>query len=152
MRDKLNSAQHLALVAITRCFRTTSTVALQVLAGCVPLDLQVELEHNMAQLRRFRKVATLGDTKIFPSEVQCPLAKWANHPAKALTIDWEVGHPFNRGIEVFTDGSRMGGNVGSGVAMYKMGSFLRKDPSGYPLKLQSGSNSEKLGVTKFVRH
>ena len=47
MRDQLNSAQRLALVAITRCFRTTSTVALQVLAGCLPLDLQVELEYNM---------------------------------------------------------------------------------------------------------
>ena len=69
-----------------------------------------------------------GETKIFLSEVQYPLSRWANHPAKAPAIDWEEGHPNSRGIEVFMDGSRTGSNVGSGVAIYTDGQLLEEGP------------------------
>ena len=90
MRVRLNSAQSLDLVAITCCLRSTSTVALQALAGCLPLELQVELEYNKAHLRHFRQAVTFGDTKMFPSGAQFPLSitqlrllpligKWGSH-------------------------------------------------------------------------
>ena len=100
MRDRLNSAQRLALVAITRCFRTTSTIALQVLAGCLPLDLQVELEFNLTQLRRFQRAATLGNTKIVPSEVHFPLSKYAP-PREGTSSGLGFWHPIlcrHRGV------------------------------------------------------
>lgn len=49
MREKLESAQRPAL-SITRYFRTTSKAAVQVLAGALPIDLQVEKEHLLAQV------------------------------------------------------------------------------------------------------
>lgn len=39
MRRKMQSKQRRALLQITKCYRTTSTVALQVLAGTLPIDL-----------------------------------------------------------------------------------------------------------------
>lgn len=42
--EKIQSAQRRALLAITKAYRTTSTPALQVLAGVLPLDLAIRCE------------------------------------------------------------------------------------------------------------
>lgn len=55
MREKLVSAQRPALLSVTRCFRTTSTAAVQVLAGTLPLDLQVEKESLLTHTLRFNR-------------------------------------------------------------------------------------------------
>ena len=59
--------------------------------------------------------------------MQFPLSKWKYHPAKAPALDWDADVPFCTGIEMLTDGSRIDGNVGAGVAIYKDGLLLEEE-------------------------
>lgn len=61
MRDNIISSQRMALLDITRCFRTTSTIALQVLAGTLLLDPQVEKKSVLSHVLRLAPRERCGD-------------------------------------------------------------------------------------------
>lgn len=46
IKNKLAQIQRKALISVTKCYRTVSTVALQVLAGCEPLDIRADFEQK----------------------------------------------------------------------------------------------------------
>lgn len=52
LRTQVLSAQRPALLAITKCYRTTATTAIQVLAGTLLLDLQLDYEYARYKLRK----------------------------------------------------------------------------------------------------
>lgn len=56
MRRQVQSKQRRALLQITKCYRTTSTVALQVLAGTLPIDLQLDIETAMFQFKKEQNI------------------------------------------------------------------------------------------------
>lgn len=70
MRDQLVSIQRLALPAITKCFRTMSMAAVQVLVGALPLDLQVKKKHLNARVLRLNSDIIIGSVEIKANEVQ----------------------------------------------------------------------------------
>lgn len=87
MRKKLVSAHKPVVLQITRCFRTTSTAAVQVLAGTVALDLQVEKECLLARNLRMNRDIDLGPVHICAYEVQRKAERWKVHPAKVPSTD-----------------------------------------------------------------
>jgi hypothetical protein len=57
-RTRANTAQRRPLLAITKAYKTTSTEAIQVLAGVPPLDLKLI---RMAKVERHREAVRRGD-------------------------------------------------------------------------------------------
>ncbi|GBO41478.1 hypothetical protein AVEN_82684-1 [Araneus ventricosus] len=55
VRDMLNSVQRRPLVKITRAYRTTSTAALQVVSGVLPLDLKAQQVYAKFRLFTLKK-------------------------------------------------------------------------------------------------
>lgn len=70
MRAELKSAQKLVLLSITRCFRITSTAAVQVLNGALPLDLQVEKESFLVYVLRLNRDLRYGPIPYSVGEIQ----------------------------------------------------------------------------------
>ncbi|GBN38144.1 Putative protein in type-1 retrotransposable element R1DM [Araneus ventricosus] len=79
----LNGIQRMPLIKLTRAFRTTSTEALQVIAGVLPLSLKAIETYTKFLLLTVKINATIG-TKVFNSaEVEIKRDIFERHPA-----DW----------------------------------------------------------------
>ncbi|GBM73672.1 hypothetical protein AVEN_216150-1 [Araneus ventricosus] len=60
LQKKLDSIQRLFLLYITGAYRTTPTVALQVVTGLQPLHLQIQQEATYARVARARSSPTFS--------------------------------------------------------------------------------------------
>ncbi|GIY79614.1 uncharacterized protein CDAR_57131 [Caerostris darwini] len=101
---------------ITKCYKTVSTEALQVLAGIPPLDMKLKLskqlflfkhkENNLVILNQvLQPLATDTSTKIIP-------------PWEKYSIKWNFYNEDLAGTQIFTDGSKMNGRVGGAFVVY----------------------------------
>ncbi|XP_071036472.1 uncharacterized protein [Parasteatoda tepidariorum] len=106
--EKLKSIQRISLINITKAFSTTSTEALQILAGVKPIHLKI-LEDTC--IKRLKWNWRLND---FNSEMQQILltthmddTPTRIHLSKLISVPYGRSLPTNSGLEIFTDGSRM---------------------------------------------
>ncbi|UYV72122.1 ZKSCAN1 [Cordylochernes scorpioides] len=109
----LERVQRTAALRITEGYRTTSTEALLVLAGLIPLGLKLEEEAIRQKIWENREDA-LG--------LEAGALEWKRDPRKPLQWlpkwNWSPGVPTGIGTEVFTDGSKSGTNTGAGVVIF----------------------------------
>lgn len=77
----------MALLAITRCLLTTSTAELQVLAGTLPLDLQVEKEYFLGRILRLVENGNIDGVHITANTIQRKAEHWRVHLARTPFID-----------------------------------------------------------------
>lgn len=117
LRLHANKVQRSALLLITKCYRTTSTAALQVLAGILPLDLRLDLENKIFAVRRSQE-ARLSTLAIDVDRLAPKKMLWTEHPASFFQNSWATRSPANKGLEIFTDGSKIDEKVGAGYAVY----------------------------------
>lgn len=89
MRHSLISSQRLEFPAFTRCFCTTNTASLHVLAGTLPLHLQVEKESLLDQTDRQDKDMAIDGIFIRADEVQLKSEHCRTHPAMSPYINRE---------------------------------------------------------------
>ncbi|XP_023241290.1 uncharacterized protein LOC111639625 [Centruroides sculpturatus] len=115
-KRKLISAQRRALLLITKAYRTTANVSLQLLARKPPIDKYINYLQKLCKIKR-------GDSP-------------ASHSEHFIEESWEENIPFqhtlspytnNRYIEtspascaitIFTDGSKYENNVGASFVVY----------------------------------
>ncbi|UYV85008.1 hypothetical protein LAZ67_X004237, partial [Cordylochernes scorpioides] len=115
----LERVQRTAALRITGGYRTTSSEALLVLAGLIPLGLKLEEETIRQKIWENREDA-LGleegalESKRDPRKPLQWLPKW----------NWSPGGPTGIGTEVFTDGSKSGTNTGAGVVIFTNGELI----------------------------
>lgn len=93
--NRIKKIERIPLLNITRAYRTTSSSALEVLAGVIPLELTIEAESKMSNLFLH------NDNPI--DKIELPL----KHPAELKTIDFSFELPTDKGIEIYTDGSKL---------------------------------------------
>ncbi|XP_035217364.1 uncharacterized protein LOC118190716 [Stegodyphus dumicola] len=98
-RRLLNSIQRPFYSNITRAYVTTSTNALQTLAGVIPLPIKTQVEAISTKVLQLRKPTKFADTIFHPDE-------YKEKPQKYQT------HPPNTNITAFTDGSKIDNKVG----------------------------------------
>ena len=96
----LTSAQRSPLLKITRCFRTTSTKALQVLAGVVPIDLKIIELSRLRYIGKYMPIDKRRFPVIYPGRI----------PFKAIDCS-----PIFEGFNIFTDGSKSDEGVGASM-------------------------------------
>jgi hypothetical protein len=107
---KIQSAQRLINIKIVTAYRTTSFEASCVMAGVPPIGLVIEGKVQLYKRKhRPENSDSVCDT---PQSV----SKWP-HPARRATI-METSTMTTYPRETYTDGSKDGGQVGAGVAIY----------------------------------
>ncbi|GBM85897.1 hypothetical protein AVEN_144324-1 [Araneus ventricosus] len=103
------------LIAITKCYTTISNQALQVLSGCAPLDLKIELEIEVAkQIKIIKKEEIYEGFQNFDCE---ELMK----PWDTISIGWIYFESPDTGHEIYTDGSKINNQVGAAYVYYYNG-------------------------------
>ncbi|XP_035227812.1 uncharacterized protein LOC118200011 [Stegodyphus dumicola] len=118
-RQKLQQIQRVALLKITKAFTTTSTAALQILAGILPLDLKAEEERLTYRLLHFKESAIEnGLTILEESALEPHIRTTASHPASSVDIKWDKLPPLNADLEIFTDGSKTDSKVGAAFVVF----------------------------------
>ncbi|XP_035215681.1 uncharacterized protein LOC118189217 [Stegodyphus dumicola] len=117
----LQSLQRPFLLNITKAFKTTSTAALNVISGIMPLHISVEREAAQQLVIQLHKMATFGDVIYSPEDLERDYDLLDTHPAMqciGVNVNLENNEPkTNRYIELYTDGSKLDENVGCAYAV-----------------------------------
>ncbi|GBL89136.1 hypothetical protein AVEN_28546-1 [Araneus ventricosus] len=121
VRDMLNSIQRRPLVKITRAYRTTSTAALQVVSGVLPLDLKAQQVYAKFRLFTLKQDSTVGSLLFRSHDYQGRQNRYAYHPLQWHPISFSRTEPHGFDIEIFSDGSKMQGQVGSSAVLFYHG-------------------------------
>ncbi|GBN40983.1 hypothetical protein AVEN_71266-1 [Araneus ventricosus] len=111
MNTKLLQIQRYPLLSITKAYRTTSNEALQILSGCVPIDLKAQMivETDF----KSRGVESNDNIYLIDFEIEEKIKPW-----EISRISWDYFANMCNGYSVFTDGSKMNGRVGSAFVLY----------------------------------
>ncbi|XP_035231184.1 uncharacterized protein LOC118203049 [Stegodyphus dumicola] len=97
------------LLLICRGYRTTSTAALQVLAGIPPLDLQAERESLLARVLRLDENATLWNQNYYHTDYEKHKPVLLGHPADidlSDSIQLVYASSKKNSFSLYTDGSK----------------------------------------------
>ncbi|GBM69908.1 hypothetical protein AVEN_96425-1 [Araneus ventricosus] len=111
MNTKLLQIQRYPLLSITKAYRTTSNEALQILSGCIPIDLKAQMivETDF----KIRGVELNDNTHLIDFEIEEKIKPW-----EISRISWDYFINTRGGYPVYTDGSKMNGKVGSAFVLY----------------------------------
>ncbi|XP_035232400.1 uncharacterized protein LOC118204181 [Stegodyphus dumicola] len=114
-----NSIQRPFLINITLAFKTTSTNALQVLAGVIPLPLQAEIEALSSKILHLKKSASYDDIIFNPQDYEDTPRKYIRHPSNFLhNLHCNLNNPPpSTKFTAYTDGSKTEDKVGCGVTI-----------------------------------
>ena len=97
-------------IKMAKAYRTTSHEALCVLTGMTPILIELESQAKIYHNTRGNEKGETYDAPKYHSQ-------W-NHPADALELK-EKRKEIEYTVEVYTDGSKHMGVVGSGIAIFK---------------------------------
>ncbi|GBM93819.1 Putative protein in type-1 retrotransposable element R1DM [Araneus ventricosus] len=125
VRDLLNSIQRRPLVKITRAYRTTSTTALQVISGVLPLDLKAQQVFAKFQLFILRQNSRVGSLIFRSQDYQCNQNRYDHHPLAWRPVPFSRKEPLGFDLEIFTDGSKLNGQVGSSAVVFYHGKEIQ---------------------------
>ncbi|XP_035226076.1 uncharacterized protein LOC118198491 [Stegodyphus dumicola] len=113
----LSALQRPFLLSITRAFRTTSTDALNILAGVLPLHLRIEEEAVTQQVHQLRLSLTYDYVTFSQEQFENKTSQLHIHPAiKGIGIHLTKNPAYvapSGYISIYTDGSRIDEKVGS---------------------------------------
>ncbi len=129
---KLRSLQRLALVATTQPLRSAPTAGLEVMMGWTPLDLHAK-EVGLSTYSRIQDGVNLTWDHIGArSEITGHIGRWSKELAAIIPIDYPTDKRFHKRVwwmntvcmdkglptplNIYTDASKIGGNVGYGWA------------------------------------
>ncbi|KAH7963866.1 hypothetical protein HPB52_023739 [Rhipicephalus sanguineus] len=112
LRVRILMIQRVALLALTRAYKTTSTAALQVIMHAPPIDLELERLNAEFRLFTLRKHVAFGSLRFRPDWVAQPHTTLLIHPSLPAAVPFArhtreqtraASH--TRAVHVYTDGS-----------------------------------------------
>ncbi|KAH7968811.1 hypothetical protein HPB52_011471 [Rhipicephalus sanguineus] len=125
LQARMITVQRVALLALTRAYRTTSTAALQVLMHAPPIDLELERVNAEFRLFTLRRHIAFGACRFRPSWVADAHQHTAIHPSVPAAV------PFMRltsaqarvasraaAVHVYTDGSFSSLSAGAAFVVF----------------------------------
>ncbi|GBM64224.1 Putative protein in type-1 retrotransposable element R1DM [Araneus ventricosus] len=125
--EYLNVVQRRPLLALTRAYRTSSTISLQVLAGVPPLDLRaIETYATFLVLRAQQDIIVYSESFRWENYVQME-SPYLTHPAVKDGIGFDWKEPKGEGLEVFTDGSGINNRIGAAMVVLYFGQLIHSE-------------------------
>jgi len=109
IRQKLGQLQRICLLTVTSCYATISTEAVQVLAGCLPLDLQARMKASLYRISKWRDPEECIKYNIRLDDLD--LYTRNNDIMKRLTFDFDRRPVYEH--YYYTDGSKYNDAVGA---------------------------------------
>ncbi|XP_067143063.1 uncharacterized protein [Centruroides vittatus] len=143
---KLQSAQRRALLRICRAYSTTSTAALQVIAGKLPIAQELEMVSQRWKMRHGLDV--LINNENYNNIEQTLHCKYSEAPENWPFI---ASHPWaDQTLAIFSDGLKDGEQVGSAFVVYQDNNEVHH--SSYKLgRFCSVFQAELWGILSAVR-
>ncbi|GBN73931.1 hypothetical protein AVEN_22494-1 [Araneus ventricosus] len=112
---------------MTRAYRTSSTISLQVLAGVPPLDLRaIETYANFLVVRAQQDITVYSESFRWEDYVQME-SPYLTHPAIKDGIGFDWKEPKGEGLEVFTDGSGINEKIGAAMVVLYFGQLIHSE-------------------------
>ncbi|GBL98946.1 hypothetical protein AVEN_227470-1 [Araneus ventricosus] len=111
MNMKLLQIRRYPLLSITRTYKTTSNEALQILSGCLPIDLKAQMDVEIDS--KIRGVESNPDPLTIDFESEEKILPW-----EVVRINWNFFSNIDNYFSVFTDGSKMNVRVGCAFVLY----------------------------------
>jgi ribonuclease HI len=128
---------------IAKAYCTVSNAALCVLTGLTPITIKIE---EASQYYHIIRSGEKEDTKV---ETKIGTQSW-QHPAETITLLPETTKDTST-IQLFTDGSMSEKGVGAGIAIYKIGDFIKSLK--YKLNIKCTNNqAEELAILKALQY
>ena len=140
-RWKYIRIQRLMNLRIAKAFRTTSTEALSVVAGTIPILIKIDKAVNSYNIKKGRG----NQTHIINREVEI---KYWQHPADDAKII-QAKENKEQTIQAYTDGSKTGHRVGAGIAIF-IGIELAVQEKFKLDNRCSNNQAEQLAITKVL--
>ena len=129
-------------IKIAKAYRTISYDASCVMAGIPPIAIVIAENAQLYKNKHYMEGAA------FEYDLPVPVTDWP-HPARRANI-METSDSMSYATEIYTDGSKIGGKVGAGMAIYTDKTLVRQ----WKYKLQdccsnnqADSNPEVTGTT-----
>ena len=138
---KLQRVQRLMTIKITKAYRTISYDASCVMAGVPPIAIVI------AEKAQLYKSKHCMEGAAFEYDMPVPVTDWP-HPARRANI-METSDSISYATEIYTDGSKIGGKVGAGMAIYTDKTLVRQ----WKYKLQdccSNNQAEQIAILKSL--
>jgi hypothetical protein len=138
---KMQSAQRLTNIKIAKAYRTISFEASCVMAGVPPIGIVIA-----GKVQLYKRKHGLESSE-HACDMPLPVNKWP-HPAWRVTIT-EISELTTYLIEIYMDGSKDGGKVGAGVAIYLNKQLVKQ----FKYKLQnccSNNQAEQIAILKAL--
>ncbi|GBN54262.1 Retrovirus-related Pol polyprotein from type-1 retrotransposable element R1 [Araneus ventricosus] len=121
IRRKLNTIKRPFLLVLTGAYRTTATLALQVILEILPLYLQLRQEARLTAIRRLNISLPDTLTTLIPREVEKGETGWATHPAECPSeeqISLVDDGGITSGTRIYMDGSKTEKGVGAAFCVW----------------------------------
>jgi len=137
----LQRVQRQINIKIAKVYRTISFEASCMMAGVPPIGIVIE------EKARLYKIKHNAERSEHDCTIPLPIKEWL-HPAWRLDI-MEICDSTPYSIEIYTDGSKIGGKVGAGAAIYE-DQVLKKQCK---YKLQnccSNNQAEQIAILKSL--
>ncbi|XP_035230092.1 uncharacterized protein LOC118202041 [Stegodyphus dumicola] len=151
----LSTIQRPFALGITRAYITTSTDAINVLAGLLPLHIRTEEEAARQMLIQLHKPIAFAEENFTSEEYETKLTSDSIHPA-----DYGVGIRLHvppteyrspSSIVIYTDGSKIEGNVGSAFAVLQENSVIAQW-KGHLANNNSVFQGEAVAIAQAIRY
>lgn len=114
---KLTSIQRLPLIMLTKAFKTTSNISLNVLAKIPPIYLTIEKESEVYNIMKGNKDFVWHDKTFTGNEIMRKYDLWQHHPAQRAVVTVGVEEE-QVDFRVFTDGSKNEKEVGAAFVIF----------------------------------
>ena len=137
---KLQRVQRLMNIKIAKAYRTISHYASRFMAGVPPIAIVIAEKAQLYKTKLQKGAASEYDMPV-------PVTDWP-HPARRASII-ETNDSISYATEIYTDGSKIGGKVGAGVAIYMDKTLVRQ----CKYKLHdccSNNQAEQLAILKSL--
>jgi ribonuclease HI len=137
----LQRVQRMINIRVAKAYRTISFEASCIMAGVPPLGIVIE------EKARLYKIKHNTEQSDYENDIPLPVRNWP-HPAQRLFIK-EISDSTTYSIEIYLDGSKIGGKFGAGAALY-MDRVLRRQCKYKLHNICSNNQAKGIAILKSL--